>query len=827
MKKLSDFFFSLQFALTLLVIFAVTIGTATFIEKDYGTTAAKVIVYDATWFEVLLFLLAVSLTGNIFRNKLIQRKKYNVLIFHLAFVVILLGAAISRYTGYEGTMRIREGETSNKIITDHAYLQIQVNDGIDFSISYGAKIYDLPFYISLRDFQLDRYPGSQSPSSFASEVTLIDPRYDIDEPRRIYMNNVLNYSGYRFFQSSYDQDEKGTILSVNHDQYGTMVTYFGYFLMSLGMLLNFFGKKSRFRFLIKSSARIREELKRTFIVIVLITLTFSATRGSKNEGDSIRAFIDKDHARSFGELLVQDNDGRIEPMNTLTSEVLRKVARKNKINGLSADQIILGMVSDPGYWQTARMIKVSDQSLIDLLGLKGKYASFNDFLDLNYGTYKISDYVDASYKKKPAQRTGFEKDIIKVDERVNICYMIYTGSLFRIFPMPGDENNKWYATEDAEIFDTADVVFIRHILPLYYSTINKAIASGNWEEAGENLDYIKRYQKKYGEQIFPNQKKIRLEILYNNINLFKKLFLLYSLAGFILLMILLITTIRRSSGFRVTISILIFLLGAAFASHTAGLAARWYISGHAPWSNGYETMIYIAWATMASGFIFMKHSRITLAVTSVLASLTLMVANMSWMDPEITTLVPVLKSYWLIIHVAVITASYSFLAIGMILGFLILIILSFASEKSYRKIKLTIQELTNINEMNLTIGVVLLTIGTFLGAVWANESWGRYWGWDPKETWTLVSILVYSFVIHMRMVPGLRGNFAFNFAALISFSSIIMTYFGVNYYLSGLHSYASGDPVPIPLFVYYAIVIVAFVSIFAFLKERKLSKLTS
>jgi cytochrome c-type biogenesis protein CcsB len=473
------------------------------------------------------------------------------------------------------------------------------------------------------------------------------------------------------------------------------------------------------------------------------------------------------------------------------------------------------------------MIKVSDPSLKNLLGLKGKYASFNNFLDLNYGDYKIGDYVDASYKKKPAHRTGFEKDVIKVDERVNICYMIYSGSLFRIFPKPGDENNKWYAAEDAEIFDTTDVVFIRHILPLYYSTINEAIASGNWEEAGENLAYIKSYQKKYGEQIFPNLKKIRLEILYNNINVFKRLFPLYSLVGFILLILLLITTIRRSSGFRITIRILVILLGAAFVLHTAGLAARWYISGHAPWSNGYETMIYIAWAIMASGFIFMKRSRITLAVTSVLASLTLMVANMSWMDPEITNLVPVLKSYWLIIHVALITASYSFLAIGMILGFMVLVILSFANEKNYRKIKLTIEELTNINEMNLTIGVVFLTIGTFLGAVWANESWGRYWGWDPKETWALVSILVYSFVIHMRMVPGLRGSFALNFAALISFSAILMTYFGVNYYLSGLHSYASGDPVPIPSFVYYTIAIVAFVSIFAFLKERKFSKLTS
>jgi cytochrome c-type biogenesis protein CcsB len=279
--------------------------------------------------------------------------------------------------------------------------------------------------------------------------------------------------------------------------------------------------------------------------------------------------------------------------------------------------------------------------------------------------------------------------------------------------------------------------------------------------------------------------------------------------------------LTKGSGTGLFIRILIGLIGITFILHTLGLAARWYISGHAPWSNGYETMIYIAWATMLSGLVFTRRSRIALAITSILASLTLMVANMAWLDPEITNLVPVLKSYWLIIHVAVITASYSFLAIGALIGFLVLVLLNIRSAKNASRFRLTLEELTNINEINLTIGLVLISIGTFMGAVWANESWGRYWGWDPKETWALITMLIYSFIIHMRMIPGLRGNFAFNFAALIGFSSVLMTYFGVNFYLSGLHSYASGDPVPIPTFVYYTVAIIAVVSLFAYLNERK------
>jgi len=1035
MKKITDFFFSIQFAVSLLLVFAVSIAVATFIENDYGTAVANALVYKSVWLEVLLFVLAVSLTGNVVRYKLIQRKKWLVLVSHLAFVLILAGGAITRFFGYEGTMSIREGETSNHIIGTINYLQVTIRDGQDmyhqdkkvnfhrslyhsvseqipfgskrcrlnvvnyipnaghsavedpdggpvislitvdsarrrtyfiqpgdsiplgnywigfnrlqndtsliefqyhdslftfiapapviamtmvhgtvdtlapgvqhplqarslyslngmsfvvralyakgkiklvqapsdmehnlrnavvmnlqyqgitkeidvfepedtppepvstniggvtFTVAYGPRFIRLPFSLRLRDFKLERYPGSMSPSSFESEVTLIDPRINLEEDRRIYMNNVLSYEGYRFYQSSYDKDEKGTILSVNHDFWGTLVSYAGYFFLTLGLILNLFTRKSRFRDLIRKTSVIRKKSAGVVAVLVFILLCGFSSRAPAQEAvqTALQQSVDKDHAKAFGELLVQDQEGRIKPVNTLSSEILHKVSRKDALFGLNPDQVILGMVTDVTIWQKVPMIRVSDPVLRKLIGVESKYASFNDFFDLQHqGRYKIAGYVDEAYNKKPASRTAFDKDIIKVDERLNICYMVYSGSILKIFPKPGDLNNAWYSDIDAEKnFDTTEVNFVKNILPFYYASVDEAIKSGKWETADQNLKYIQLFQQKYGRVVMPSQTRINAEIFYNRVNIFKRLFPVYGLLGFLLLILLFINILGRKGRLKVTINILTPLIVIAFIFQTIGLALRWYISGHAPWSDGYETMIYISWGIVLSGLIFAGQSRMTLAVTALLASLTLMVADMSWMDPEITNLVPVLKSFWLVIHVAVITASYSFLAIGALLGFINLVLMIFQNEKNSDRMRMTIEELTNINEINLIIGLILVTIGTFLGAVWANESWGRYWGWDPKETWALITVLVYAFITHLRLIPGLKGRFAFNFAALLGFSSVLMTYFGVNYYLSGLHSYASGEPAPVPVFVYYTIALVAVVSALAYWNNRKINK---
>ena len=289
-----------------------------------------------------------------------------------------------------------------------------------------------------------------------------------------------------------------------------------------------------------------------------------------------------------------------------------------------------------------------------------------------------------------------------------------------------------------------------------------------------------------------------------------------------MLFLLIAQVLKERKWTAVIVKICFWLLTLCFIAHTFGLAARWIISNHAPWSNAYESVIYIAWATMLAGYVFSKKSMMSMAATAVLYSLLLMVAGLNWLDPEITNLVPVLDSYWLMIHVAIITASYGFLALGALLGFLSLILMILQSKSTTKRIFASLKELTYINELSITVGLFLLSVGTFLGGIWANESWGRYWGWDPKETWAFASMLVYIFVLHMRFIPGLKSLFAFNFASLIAYSSIIMTYFGVNFYLSGLHSYAAGDPMPIPAFIPYSIVIVFVTSTLAYYKQNKI-----
>jgi cytochrome c-type biogenesis protein CcsB len=355
-------------------------------------------------------------------------------------------------------------------------------------------------------------------------------------------------------------------------------------------------------------------------------------------------------------------------------------------------------------------------------------------------------------------------------------------------------------------------------------SLNESTA-GKMTVPDEALTALHNFQIAYGKNLIPGEFKVRLEILNNRLNLFDRLGSAYGLAGFILLILLFMTIFIPRLNLRPYTKAFVWIIGLFFIIHFLGLIARWIISGHAPWSNGYESLIYIAFATVLAGLILSHKSTITLSVTAILAWLILFVAHLNWMDPQITNLVPVLKSYWLLIHVAVITASYGFLAMGAVMAFLNLILMIAQTKGNHIRTHQIITEFSLVIEMTLIIGLYLLTIGTFLGGVWANESWGRYWGWDPKETWALVSVLIYAFVAHMRLVPGLKGNYLFNLMSLLAFSSIIMTYFGVNYYLSGLHSYAKGDPLPVPSFVYYALAIIGLVALLAWENQRRMKLL--
>lgn len=908
MKILKELLFSMLTSVLLLMIFAIAIAYATFIENDYGTATAQALIYQSWWFELLLLLGAVNLAGSVFKYKLVNRKKWAILLFHLAFIAIIIGAGVTRYVGFEGNMHIREGESNNQIVSTESYITLKANvngqekttrtrvkftpntnnryaetieiagktvtvenelfvpnaaetrmpdangfhslvqipdktgqggidaftakmtsgsettrlnvfgrdgniyepatatiNGIDISISYGSIIRQLPFSIYLREFQLERYPGSNSPSSYASEITLKDPAASVERPFRIYMNNILKYNGYRFFQSSFDQDEKGTILSVNQDYWGTMLSYLGYFLMTLGMVFTLFSPASRFQTLIRLSSKLQNMRKagKTLLLLLLIS-SYSWTAN-----DAFGANVTKkQHISAFGKLLVLDNQGRIEPVNTLASDLLRKITKKDNWEGLSPVEFFVEMSANPDKWKNVPTVKVGNPELRKVLGISGDFISFNQMFD-QAGNYRLNDLVQQSYNKSQTKRNKFDKEIINVDERVNICYQIFRGDFLKIFPVPNDERKSWvtHSTIPPDM-KKEDADFAGSILKMYYGEYNNATLSGNWSKSDEYLGFIKKYQQTYGADIIPSPSKISLEIFYNDFNIFGKLAKIFALLGFILLVFHFVLILKPGASYSKFINAGTLLVFVAFMLYTAGLGIRWYISGHAPWSNGYETMIYIGWATILSGFIFARRSPITLAVTTLLTSIILFVAGMSWMNPEITPLVPVLKSYWLIVHVAVITASYGFFAMGALLGMLNLVLMILRNKKNEQNIRFTILEVSYIIEMALIVGLFMMTIGSFIGGVWANESWGRYWGWDPKETWALVTVLVYAIILHLRKIPGLKSTLALSSLALLGLGVVLMTFFGVNYYLSGMHSYGAGDPPPIPNALYISIAVV-------------------
>ncbi|PLX00714.1 MAG: cytochrome C biogenesis protein, partial [Marinilabiliales bacterium] len=577
-----------------------------------------------------------------------------------------------------------------------------------------------------------------------------------------------------------------------------------------------FNKNSRFQKLIRALTKLKAQRAAVLAIILVSSTVFI----SNAQVVSPFGKIDQSHAKSFGELLVQSNEGRIEPINSVASKILRKVYKNDRYNGMSAVEVFLDMNADPNKWAAEKIIKVSNKEIKMILGVTSNYVSYNEVV---LGGYKLAKQVEEAYGKEPGARNKLDKEIMTVDERVNICYLVLSGEMMKIFPIPDDPNHTWiFLRLSEQRLPEENREFAIRTLSNYLMAVNDAKKTANWEQANRLLIELKGNQVKYGRDVIPNQAKIKLENFYINFNIFSKLAILYLIVGLVLLIGAFINIFKPEIKLKKVNKIGILLVLILFVLHSAGLAIRWYISGHAPWSNGYESMIFISWAACLSGLVFAKKSQMALAVTTVLSASTLLIAGLSWMSPEITNLVPVLKSYWLIIHVAIVTASYGFLAIGALLGLTNLILIILRNERNNTRVTYTIRELVYIIEIALIIGLFLLTIGSFLGGVWANESWGRYWGWDPKETWAMVTILVYSFIVHMHKIPGLKGYFPVSVAALLGLGSVLMTYFGVNYYLSGLHSYASGDAIPIPMGLYIAVAVILIVIIIAFFRNLKL-----
>jgi hypothetical protein len=628
LKKVIDVLFSFKTTLILFAILAIGAAVATFIENDYGTSTARVLIYNHIWYETILVLITLNLCAIIYKYKMWKHPAR--FIFHASFVIILIGAGVTRYIGYEGIVHIREGQTENRMISLEPYLQVKIkkqdatyykeyqkefasfwNDkfshdikfdnetlnvkfnnymfakkgnasmGIltvdvtldgetktvklpgkrgqkgvtkieDFgdtivTLEYGAKVLELPFNIKLRDFQLERYPGSMAPSSYASEVTVIKKdgkSYDY----RIFMNRTLHEGNFLFFQSSYDQDEKGTILSVNNDP-GKWPTYLGYFLLSLGLIWNLFDKKSRFWKLTKF---LKNRTAASFLLACLSTFALT-TDVKANENmpnisstqDSIVTYMNgfkedsKATAEKFSYLVTQSNAGRMKPVATLNKEILHKISSRSAMFGMNADQIVLGMLTRPEFWRHVKMIKIKTPKLKQVLEIdeSRKYISFAEVFTKE-GKYKLEEEAKKAFRKKPTERGTYEKDILKLDEKLNISYMVYNANLFKIFPRIHDgridDNHKWYNPLDAfRFFQGKNKAAVETMIRGF---INSVITE-DYENANKFIDMIQIYQEKVGSNIIPSKSQIENEILFNKLDIFFKLTLAYLLTGLVMLIV--------------------------------------------------------------------------------------------------------------------------------------------------------------------------------------------------------------------------------------------------------------------------------------------------
>ncbi|MES2587415.1 MAG: cytochrome c biogenesis protein CcsA [Bacteroidota bacterium] len=1061
MERFAKALFSMRMMALGMIVFLVSIGAATLIESTYGIQAAKIIIYNSLWFEILLAFLAINLISNIVRYKMFQREKMAMLTFHISFIIIIIGAGITRFISFEGLMLIREGESSNRIFLSDPHLWVRVNDGkmqytfnekkfmseitdnsfdvsfdfpkhkspikieyvdfkakqidtllikdsinnhvldivtdgkksnflspngfinigdiplsyekknsapgidimavngklmfktkltmqylpmtemkkvresgmaisdsmykkiptdsfvpflertlyivngqqfvfnrridharmvkmssgrkdvgmdiltlrvsdgkeskivalegglgqipstevfllngLQYEMEYGSTQKTLPFAIACRDFVLDKYPGSDVASSFASELTILDKKKNYQKDKRVFMNNVMDYGGYRFFQSSYDLDnpqtpenEEGTRLSVNYDFWGTNVTYLGYLLMAIGMILSLFAPVGRFKELLGKIKKSRERRESSLLSLLVIFsfLSFSSfsqtavdTNVAHNHEDHtghnheaehsttadrqvvtapknpIYRVMSEEHSDEFASLLIQDFKGRIVPAHTVCDELLRKIYGKNKFEKYNAVQTIVSMHMYPDYWVRQDVISVP-KATRERLKLK-EYASLMSLVD-ETGNFKFLDQYNEAHRKLESKRSEFEKKLIKLVERFEVVNSIVSWQYMKIIPVKNDPNNMWYVPLNMELMQKDSLSSSSALA--YLTALDEASEKNSYGLALDKLNAFKKFQRETAGKVAPSESLVALEISYNKMDIYKNAQNSYILLGLILLIIFFIRifvkpSIRSEKRFKRISTPFVVLLLIIFLYHAYGLSLRWYISGHAPWSNGYEALIFISWIAVLIGFIFGRKYPVVLALAAILAYFMLFVAHLEMLDPEITPLAPVLKSFWLKIHVAIITGSYAFLGVGAILGLLNLTLYNFRFKNNGQRLTANINEISAISELIITLGLFMLTIGTFLGGIWANESWGRYWGWDPKETWALVSVLVYAVILHFRYIPALSGRFTYNMMSLWGYTAILFTFFGVNFYLTGLHSYAQGDALAkVPDWLYY------------------------
>lgn len=743
-------------AFSLLGILLLILTIATILEKIYGTDFVNEYIYSSVPFVILWGVTAITSLLYIIKSKL--HRQPVIFLLHLSLLFILAGAFTTWIYGEQGTMRVRQGEQQTS-----------------FTDSKGIS-HQLPFSITLNQFEIIYYKGTLAPMDFISHISVADKDCHRQIQGKVSMNHIFSYQHYRFYQSGYSEDNEGSVFSVSHDPYGIGITYAGYTLLLLSTVFFFFSPQSRFRQLLKSPL-----LHRSLTVISLL-FAFSLNSNFLKANSPSPKVLPREVAEHFGDLYILYNN-RICPLQTFARDFTIKLYGSSSYKGLTPEEVLTGWLFYYDSWKNEPIIRIKSNEARKLLEIEGNYARLKDYIS-TINEYKLEKMMNHI---RSGEQVTDKRGIEEADEKFNIINLVCTGAMMKIFPCRNiaGKTLEWYSQSDQlpQDMDNDKWVFIRKSM----SYVNEMIVMKKYNDACLLLEKIKKYQQKECDGLLPADNKFKAEKIYNQFDYSKSVAMACICIGLICFIYYCHCMASQKRTSRKAIIILNILLWIVFTYLSAAICLRGYVSNHLPLSNGFETMQFMAWCTLLLTFLLQRKFAMLLPFGFLLCGLTLMVSMLGESNPQITQLMPVLQSPLLSIHVVVIMIAYSLLAFIMLNGVTAVIL-----HQSQKECKEQIERLQIISQIILYPAIFLLAIGIFIGAVWANVSWGRYWGWDPKEVWALITMLVYALALHPRSLPWFHRTMFFHVFCITAFITVLITYFGVNFLLGGMHSYANG-----------------------------------
>ena len=740
---------SLKYAVGLVwVLILLVLMSFTVIEKVYGTEFAQEELYSSSVFLVIWCIFTALSCIYILRRKLYRRRI--VLMLHFSLLVILCGSAATWFLSERGRIHLTEGQTTDEFAGDE-------------------QTYKLPFDVSLKNFEIEYYKGTSTPMDFISRVEIRHHDGGETEEGVISMNNIFSCDNYRFYQTGYD--EETTILSVSYDPCGIAITYTGYLLLLISVIMFMFSRQSRFRMLL--GRVVKNGLP---LVLMLLMGTPNIHASGENKPD----VLPEDVAARFGDMYIYYNE-RVCPMQTFAREFTRKIYGSDSYRGYTAEQVLTGWIFFYDSWKYEPMFKIKSGSVCDKMGIDGSYATLQNYFN-QQNEYCLQAGLDKIHR---GEEVADKRGIIEADEKFVIVSQVATGAALKIFPhvMAGGRGLKWYSQVEKlpEELEHNEWIFVRKSMDY----LNEQVLMQRWDDAAHIIDKIKDYQVKKSAGMLPSESKIKAEKMYNSIEYTSFLAMFVLAAGVLLLVVICVRLIKNKPAGRRPLAAADIITMLAWCYLSLIMCLRGHISGHLPLSNGYETMQFMAWCSLLLTAIFRNKYIFIRPFGLLITGFALLVSMLGISNPQITPLMPVLASPLLSVHVMVIMIAYALLTFVMLNGVMAIVLYNARGRDEN-----VLASFKDSSELLLYPAVFLLAIGIFIGAVWANVSWGRYWGWDPKETWALITMLIYAMALHSGSFGWFRRPMFFHIFCIVAFLSVLITYFGVNFMLGGMHSYA-------------------------------------